>query len=64
MKIKRYADDDLAKEIRAAILAADGHCPCVLQQYRNDDTLCMCKEFRDAQVGTICTCGMYIKVDN
>lgn len=62
MKIKRYADNELAKEIRASILAANGHCPCVLEQYRNTDTLCMCKEFREAPEGTICTCGMYIKV--
>lgn len=31
MTVKRYADDELAKEIRAAIKAADGHCPCVLE---------------------------------
>lgn len=61
MTIKRYADAETAKEIRIAIKGANGHCPCVLETYRNQDTLCMCKEFRDAPAGTICTCGLYIK---
>ena len=64
MTVKRYADDELAKEIRAAIKAADGHCPCVLEQFRNQDTKCMCKEFRDSQKGTICNCGLYIKTED
>ena len=64
MTIKRYADDVTAKEIRASIKAANGHCPCVLEAFRNDDTKCMCKEFRDAPKGTICTCGLYIKTED
>ena len=64
MKIQRYADDEFAQEIRAAIKAANGHCPCVLEQFRNADTKCMCKEFRDAPVNTICHCGMYIKLND
>jgi hypothetical protein len=61
MMIQRYADDETAEQIRAAIKASDGHCPCVLEQFRCADTKCMCKEFRDAPVGTICNCGLYIK---
>ena len=64
MKIKRHADEETAKEIRSAIKAAKGHCPCVLESARNDDTLCMCKEFRDSPQGTICTCGLYIKTED
>lgn len=64
MKIQRYADEELANEIRAAIRAADGHCPCVLEQFRCDDTKCMCKEFRESPVNTICHCGLYIKLEN
>ena len=64
MKIKQYADDELAQEIRAAVKACDGHCPCVLEQYRSADTKCMCKDFRESPVGTICSCGMYIKISN
>lgn len=64
MRVKRYADDEQAKTIRAAINASNGHCPCVLEQFRNDDTLCMCKEFRDSAKGTICNCGLYIKTED
>lgn len=61
MKIKQYADNELAQEIRAAIKDANGHCPCVPTKLHNADTKCMCKEFREAPVGTICHCGLYIK---
>lgn len=64
MTIKRYADDETAKEIRMAIKAAKGHCPCVLEQYRTNDTKCMCKNFLDSPKGTICTCGLYIKTED
>jgi hypothetical protein len=64
MKIKRYADEETAKEIRELMRAAGGHCPCVLPSQRNDDTLCMCKNFREAPAGTICHCGLYIKTEN
>lgn len=64
MKIKQYADEGLAQEIKTAIKEAQGHCPCVLEAYRNKNTKCMCKDFRAAPVGTICTCGLYIKAEN
>jgi hypothetical protein len=35
MKIKQYADPEFAIEIRAAIKEAQGHCPCVLEVFRN-----------------------------
>jgi hypothetical protein len=64
MTIKRYADDELAKEIRAAIRQCEGHCPCVLTEMRSKDTLCMCREFRESPAGTVCNCGLYIKTEN
>lgn len=64
MKISRYANEETACSIREAIRAADGHCPCVLEQFRCEDTKCMCKEFRDAPKGTVCNCGLYIKVED
>lgn len=64
MKIKVYADAETAKEIREQMKAANGHCPCVLPSKRNEDTLCMCKKFRESPPGTICHCGLYIKTEN
>lgn len=34
------------------------YCPCSL--VRTDDTVCMCKEFREMEEGT-CHCQLYIK---
>lgn len=64
MKVRVYADEDLEQQIKASIRAADGHCPCVLAAFRNEDTKCMCKDFRDLPVGSICNCGLYIKIEN
>jgi ferredoxin-thioredoxin reductase catalytic subunit len=36
------------------------YCPCSL--VRNNNTVCMCKEFRDSPSGTTCHCGIYTKV--
>ena len=62
MKIVKYADEETEREIREKIKEAEGHCPCVLKVYRCKDTLCMCKSFREAPAGTICTCGLYQKL--
>lgn len=61
MKISIYADQETAAEIRAGIKKANGYCPCVLPAARNEDTKCMCKDFREAPAGTVCHCGLYIK---
>ena len=37
----------------------DGHCPCAI--WRSEDTVCMCKEFREQETG-LCTCGRFEKV--
>ena len=63
MKVKLHATGELLEEIRAALKESKGHCPCVLEECRNKDTLCMCKIFRDAPAGTICHCGLYIKLE-
>lgn len=36
------------------------YCPCVPAYLHNEDTVCMCKDFRDMEEGT-CHCGLYIK---
>lgn len=37
----------------------DGYCPCAI--FKNEDTKCMCKEFREQESG-VCHCGRYEKV--
>ena len=36
-----------------------GYCPC--STVKDEDTLCMCKEFREQEEG-LCHCGRYEKV--
>ena len=57
MKIKRLPNTD---EIAQAVRDNDGYCPC--RREKNEDTKCMCKEFREAPCG-ICHCGLYEKIE-
>jgi len=46
------------ERIKQALIDNDGYCPCKV--LRNEDTKCVCKEFRLQDIG-ICSCGLYIK---
>jgi len=56
--IKVNPDMDHVKKIKEKLVANGGYCPCSL--YLNEDTKCMCKEFRE-QEGGWCHCGLYFK---
>lgn len=58
MTIKQNPDKEYANEVRKKLHANSGYCPCRLE--KNEDTKCMCKEFREMKKG-ICHCGLYIK---
>lgn len=58
MKIRLNDDTDLVKEIIQQLRDNDGYCPCRLS--KTPETKCMCKEFRDQDIG-ICHCGLYEK---
>lgn len=58
MTIRQTQDKELAKKIRQKLIENDNYCPCRLE--KNEDTKCMCKEFREMSEGT-CHCGLYIK---
>lgn len=61
MIVKQNPDKAHAQEIRRKLKENDGYCPCSL--IKNEDTKCMCKEFRELiekrESGT-CHCGLYI----
>ena len=61
MQIKVNEDQELVKSIRQKLKENGGYCPCSL--LRNENTKCMCKEFREMEQGE-CQCGLYIKVDD
>lgn len=54
----RKIETSQAHEIEKALKENQGYCPCRI--YRNPDTKCMCKEFREQEKGT-CHCGLFIK---
>ena len=58
LKITYNQDKQIVDEILDALDKNNGYCPCKLE--KNNDTKCMCKEFREQKEGC-CHCGLYIK---
>jgi ferredoxin-thioredoxin reductase catalytic subunit len=61
MKVKINPDKDFVEEMKADIKKANGHCPCVPPHKHNEDTKCMCKNFREQTEAGYCHCGLYYK---
>jgi len=66
MKITLNPDIGLVDMIRSKldenkILYDKRYCPCVLPNNHNEDTVCMCKEFREQNVNGYCHCQLYYK---
>lgn len=63
MKIKLNPDQDLVNGLKLKMKQNGGYCPCRLR--RDDDTKCMCKEFReqiaDPEFEGYCHCMLYYK---
>ena len=63
MKIRLNEDEKIVKLIREGLVKKEGHCPCRLEM--TDDTICMCKEFReqlnDPEYEGYCHCRLYFK---
>lgn len=60
LKIAYNQDKQIVDKILDALDKNNGYCPCKLE--KNNDTKCMCKEFREQKEG-YCHCGLYIKED-
>lgn len=60
LKITYNQDKQIVDKILDALDKNNGYCPCKLE--KNNDTRCMCKEFREQKEG-YCHCGLYIKED-
>ena len=57
--IRVSENKELVKTIREKLKENGGFCPCRL--VKNEDTKCMCKEFREQEEGE-CHCGLYVKI--
>lgn len=60
MKIVVSDNKELVQEIRMKLKENDGYCPCKL--IKNEETKCLCKEFREQNYEGECHCGLYIKI--
>ena len=63
MKITYNPDQEIVDTVKAGLERTGGYCPCRIQ--RTDDTICMCKEFRDQikdpEFEGYCHCMLYYK---
>ena len=60
MTININPDKEFVNDMRKALKDNNGFCPCAIE--KNEDTKCMCKEFREMASGT-CHCGLYTKTE-
>lgn len=63
MKIIKNPDSEYAAEMKKKLKENNGYCPCSL--YKNNDTKCKCKDFRDQIARNepgACHCGLWIAV--
>lgn len=60
MKIRVNSDKEIVDAVRSALKETGGYCPCAIS--KNDDTKCMCRDFREQVSKGIpgeCHCGLY-----
>lgn len=58
-KIVVSQDKERVAFIREALKEKGGYCPCLNEI--SEDTKCMCKAFREQEIGE-CLCGLYEKI--
>lgn len=51
---------EIDPSVKELVRANDGYCPCSV--FKNRDTLCMCKDFREQKKPGVCHCGRFEKV--
>lgn len=63
MSIRLNEDKEIVKTVKEGLKRTGGYCPCKFQ--KNEDTKCMCKEFReqikDPNFEGYCYCLLYYK---
>ncbi len=63
MKVRLNENREIVELIQKGLAETGGYCPC--RRSRNDDTKCVCKEFReqikDPEFEGFCHCQLYYK---
>lgn len=52
---------EINPSIRKLVELNHGYCPCTV--IKNEDTKCICKEFREQKHAGVCHCGRFEKHD-
>ena len=60
--IFKNPNEEEYNEITEAVKLNDDYCPCL--SHKDDNTKCMCKNFRDSKDTDFCHCGRFYKVKN
>ena len=60
LKIKPHPNSEIFLEVTNAVKANEGFCCCEIE--KNEDTKCMCKNFREQKTAGFCHCGRFFKV--
>lgn len=66
LRIVMTSDEDVKRAILARLdknkeMYGKRYCPCALE--KNDDTVCMCKAFKEQDFVGECHCGLYEKIE-
>ena len=63
MKVSYNPDEEIVAMVKEGLERSGGYCPCKID--RSEDTVCMCKEFReqirDPEFEGFCHCLLYYK---
>lgn len=59
MKIIPNPDKEIYNQVTQAVKDNEGYCPCELE--KNENTKCMCKNFREQTKPGECHCGRFVK---
>lgn len=59
-KIVINPDKEYYKKITQAVKDNNNYCPCLIET--NENTLCMCKDFREQNTEGFCHCKRFKKV--
>ena len=61
LKIIKNPNAEIYNDVTKAVQDNNGYCPCKLLQ--NEDTKCMCKEFREQSYAGKCHCELFEKYE-
>jgi hypothetical protein len=52
---------EVNSSIKQLVVENGGYCPCTV--VKNEDTRCICKEFKEQKHAGVCHCGRFEKVE-